>query len=94
MAAIMNRIASFRAMCVSRISRYSQATADIPTTQPAYSQYEFKGIQTDAFFSPAHSKTRICLRRTPMAAVAAPAAEAARRYAIPYMDIQTDQETT
>ena len=53
-AAMMNKIASFRAMCLSRISRNKQATADIPTTQSAYSkpsaQYEFKGIPTDAFF--------------------------------------------
>lgn len=54
MAAISNKIARFRAMCVSRISRNSQATADIPTTQSAYSkpstQHEFKGIPSDAFF--------------------------------------------
>ena len=50
MVAMMNKIACFQAMCVRRTQRNSKATADIPTTQSAYPQNEFKGIQTDAFF--------------------------------------------
>ena len=97
-AAMMNKIASFRAMCLSRISRNKQATADIPTTQSAYSkpsaQYEFKGIPTDAFFSPLHPTIRNSIRRIPTEAVAAPVAAAARYDAIPHMTTQITQETT
>jgi hypothetical protein len=54
---LLNHIDSWRAMRVRHMSRYWQATADIPFTLYPYwkrtAQFEFKGIPRDAFFSPA-----------------------------------------
>jgi hypothetical protein len=59
---LMSSIDWMRAKRVRHMSRYWQATADIPATLFPYwqrtAQFEFKGIPRDAFFSPV--PPRVC----------------------------------